>query len=157
MLSTIDINIIKKLQEDLPLVPEPYKMIAEDLGITESDLLNKIREFKDSKIIRRFGATLNHLKIGFHANAMVVWNVPVDRIEEVSRIMISFPQVSHCYERATPSGWPYNVFTMIHGQSKLECDKVVSEISDLIHVDKYNILYSTDELKKSSMKYFSET
>ncbi len=157
MLSAIDINIIKMLQEDLPLVSEPYKLIAEELGITENDLINKIKEFQDNKTMRRFGATLNHLKVGFQANAMVVWDVPIDKIEKVSRIMISFPQVSHCYERATPPGWSYNVFTMIHGLNKLECDKVVSEISDLIHVDDYDILYSSDELKKCSMKYFSET
>jgi DNA-binding Lrp family transcriptional regulator len=157
MLSATEINIIRCLQEDLPLVPEPYKKLAEDLGLTESELLIKIREFKEKKIIRRFGATLNHRKVGFHSNAMAVWIVPTDRVAEVSKIMISFPQVSHCYERTTQPGWPYNLFTMIHGQSKQECEKVISLISDLTVIKSYNILYSSEELKKTSMKYFCES
>lgn len=157
MLSATEINIIRRLQEDLPLVSEPYKKLAEDLGITESELLTKIKEFKNKKILRRFGATLNHRKVGFHSNAMAVWIVSAERIAEVSKIMVSFPQVSHCYERTTQPGWPYNMFTMIHGQSKQECEKVISQISDLTNINNYNILYSTEELKKTSMKYFCES
>jgi len=89
--SSLDISIIRILQEDLPLVPEPYKLIAEDLGIKEMELLEKIKEFCNKGVIRRFGATLNHRNIGFKANAMVVWNVPEERIKEVSGIMILFP------------------------------------------------------------------
>lgn len=157
MLSATEINIIRRLQEDLPLVSEPYKKLAEDLGITESELLTKIIEFKNKNILRRFGATLNHRKVGFHSNAMAVWIVPTDRLAEVSIIMISFPQVSHCYERTTQPSWPYNMFTMIHGQSKQECEKVIGQISDLTNINSYNILYSTEELKKTSMKYFCES
>lgn len=157
MLSATEINIIRILQEDLPLVSAPYKKLAEDLGITESELLAKIIEFKNKKTIRRFGATLNHRKVGIHSNAMVVWIVPTDRIAEVSKIMVSFPEVSHCYERTTQPGWPYNIFAMIHGQSKQECEKVICQISDLTSIHNYNTLYSSEELKKTSMRYFSES
>lgn len=156
MLTETEINIIKSLQEDLPLVSEPYKKLAEELGLTEDELLMKINELKGRNIIRRFGATLNHRKIGFHSNAMAVWIVPKEMIEEVSRTMISFPQVSHCYERTTQPGWPYNIFTMVHGQNKQDCETVISQISDLTNISSYNILYSTEELKKTSMKYFCE-
>ena len=118
MFSSLDISIIRKIQEDLPLVAEPYRAIAEELQITESELISKIQEFCNKGIIRRFGATLNHRNIGFKANAMVVWQVPEERIKEVSKIMILFSAVSHCYQRPTFSNWPYNMFTMVHGETK---------------------------------------
>lgn len=157
MFSSLDISIICKIQEDLPLVSEPYKEIAEELQITESELINKIKEFCNKGIIRRFGATLNHRNIGFKANAMVVWKVPEERIHEVSEIMVLFSQISHCYQRPTFLGWPYNVFTMVHGESKEECEKTIKHIASASGINEYDILYSTIELKKSSMKYFMES
>ena len=156
MFSSLDINIIRKIQEDLPLVPEPYREIAENLGITESELISKIQEFCNKGIIRRFGATLNHRNIGFKANAMVVWQVPDDRIKEVSEIMVLFSQVSHCYQRPTFPNWPYNIFTMVHGETKEECERIIKEIANDVNINDYNTLYSTHELKKTSMKYFIE-
>ena len=156
MLSSLDIKIIRKIQEDLPLVPEPYKEIAQEVGITENELINRIQEYCRSGIIRRFGTILNHRNVGFKANAMVVWIVPEDLIKDVSKIMILFPQVSHCYQRSIFSGWPYNVFTMVHGETKQECEKVVKAIADVVNINEYNLLYSTKELKKVSMKYFIE-
>ncbi len=156
MFSSLDISIIRKIQEDLPLVPEPYREIAEDLQITESELIDKIQEFCNKGIIRRFGATLNHRNIGFKANAMVVWKVPDERIADVSKIMVLFSAVSHCYQRPTFLDWPYNVFTMVHGETKEDCEEIIKEISSAANINDYNILYSTHELKKSSMKYFTE-
>ena len=156
MLSGLDKSIIRRVQEDLPLVTEPYRVMALELGITENELINKIKEFCSSGIIRRFGAIVNHRNIGFISNAMVVWIVPMDLIEDACKIMISYPQVSHCYQRPTFPEWPYNVFTMIHGQSNQECERIVKEIATSIKIEDYNLLYSTKELKKESMKYFIE-
>lgn len=156
MFSSLDISIIRKIQEDLPLVPEPYRAIAEELQITESELIYKIQDFCNKGIIRRFGATLNHRNIGFKANAMVVWKVPDESIKEVSKIMVLFSAVTHCYQRPTFLGWPFNVFTMVHGENKGECEEIIKDIASASGINEYNILYSTCELKKSSMKYFME-
>ncbi|AJA46546.1 transcriptional regulator, AsnC family [Clostridium pasteurianum DSM 525 = ATCC 6013] len=156
MLSSLDISIIRKVQEDIPIVPEPYKKIAEELGISQEDLLNKIIEFSNKGIIRRFGAILNHRNAGFNANAMVVWKVPEESIKEITDIMIEFREISHCYRRPVCDDWPYNIFTMIHGQTKNICEDIVQKISELSNIKDYNILYSIYEFKKSSMKYFQD-
>lgn len=156
MLSNLDKSIIRIIQEDLPLVLEPYKKIAQELGITEEKLMNKIKEFNSSGIMRRFGTIVNHRNVGFIANAMVVWTVPENLIKDVSKIMITFSKISHCYQRPTFSDWPYNIFTMIHGETKQECEKVVKEIVSVTNINEYKMLYSTEELKKVSMKYFME-
>lgn len=154
MLDLLEKNIIRRLSGDIPLCSEPYKIIAEELGISEEELIDKIKDFSNRGIIRRVGGILYHNKSGFKANAMVVWVIPEERIDEVGNIMSSFSEVTHCYQRPTFRDWPYNVFTMIHGKSKQQCENIVLNIVDAISIYDYKILYSIKELKKSSMKYF---
>ena len=157
MIDALERAIVQKLQGDLPLVQEPYKKIAEELGITETALLDKIKNMREKKILRRIGGILYHRTVGFSANAMVVWRIPAEHIEEAAKVMTSFSQVSHCYERETFEGWPYNIYTMVHAQSYELCETVILEMSKLLHLDEYEVLYSTRELKKSSMKYFVDS
>lgn len=154
MLSELDKKIIRALQEDLPLTSEPYQDIATNLGTTEEELLEKINLFIEQGIIRRFGAAIRHREAGFTANAMVVWNVEDDRTIEIGKKMASFSEVSHCYERPRYPDWPYNLFTMVHGKSREECEQIAKKIANVIDVTNYRLLFSTDELKKTSMKYF---
>lgn len=154
MLSDLDKSIIRRLQKDIPLTSRPYKSIAEEIGITEEELLNKIKSFQSNGILRRIGGILYHREIGFKANAMVVWIVPEDSIQKVGEIMASFREVTHCYERPASIKWPYNIFTMVHGQNEKQCEDIIKQISNNIKICDYKILYSIEELKKSSMKYF---
>jgi DNA-binding Lrp family transcriptional regulator len=87
---------------------------------------------------------------------MGVWVVPDNRTEEVGIEMAAFPQVSHCYQRPVRPGWPYSLFTMIHGKSAGECEKTAALISEKTGIKDYCLLYSTRELKKVSMRYFTE-
>ncbi|MDW7674181.1 MAG: Lrp/AsnC family transcriptional regulator [Bacillota bacterium] len=154
MFSELDLKIIRALQEDLPLIEEPFKAIATQLEITETELLDKIHYFIENGYIRRFGAAIRHREAGFTANAMVVWEVNEEKTKEVGAIMAQFPEVSHCYQRPKYPDWPYNMFTMVHGKTKEQCWEIAKKISEKIQIDKYNLLFSTDELKKISMKYF---
>lgn len=156
MLDSLDKCVIRKLQGDISLTAEPYKLIAEEIGITEEKLLKKINDFYSKGILRRVGGILYHREAGFKANAMVVWIVPEDKIQEAGETMSSFKEVSHCYARPTAYNWPYNVFTMVHGQTKGQCEDTINKISNSVKIYDYKILYSTKELKKSSMKYFEE-
>lgn len=156
MLSEIEIKIVRELQNDLPLVSRPFKEVADRLGISERELLDKIKEFIDRGIIRRFGATIRHQDVGFVANAMVVWDVPEERISETGRLMAEFPEVTHCYQRACHAGWNYPLFTVLHGRSPEECVRITEKIASATGIKNYRLLFSTRELKKSSMKYFMD-
>lgn len=150
----LDKAIIFKLQEDLPLVPQPYKHIACELGICEEELLGRLKKLKEEGILRRIGAILHHRTVGFKANAMVAWNISECRIKEVTDMMVTFPEVSHCYQRMALPNWNYNIYTMIHSKSFKQCDSIILHIAERININEYEVLYSTKELKKSSMKYF---
>jgi DNA-binding Lrp family transcriptional regulator len=154
MLSEQDKQIIKELQNGLPLVSRPFEIMGKRLNMTEESLINRIAYLKENGYIRRFGAAVRHRDLGFTANAMVVWDVPDNKTDEVGRIMASFKEVSHCYQRPRHQGWPYNLFTMVHGRSREACIKTAEQISIAVDIKKFETLFSTAELKKSSMRYF---
>lgn len=155
MFSELDKAIIRELQEDIPLVARPYQVIAEKLGISEALLLEKIKEFQQKGYIRRYGAALRHREMGLKANPMIVWQVPEERVEEVGTKLASFDQVTHCYHRAMLPELPYNIFAMIHCETIEECYQLAAEMAEIINIQKYDLLFSQQELKKTSMKYFT--
>jgi len=155
-LSEEEKRIIKETQFDLPLTERPFKEQAEKLGLSEEELVGKLKQFKEEGFMRRFAGILNHRKAGFKANGMVVWKVPEDRVEEVGRILASYKAVTHCYLRNTNEYWHYNLFSMVHGKSKEEVEDIVSDMRRETGIDDYYILYSTKEFKKVRLKYFTE-
>ncbi|ABZ84529.1 heme biosynthesis protein [Heliomicrobium modesticaldum Ice1] len=156
MLTEIDKKLIRLLQEDLPVVPRPFAALAEQVGLTEEDVIARARRYHAEGLMRRFGVALRHREVGFTANGMGCWDVPEERAEEVGRIMATFPEVSHCYQRPRFDGWPYSHFTMIHGESRDDCEAVARRISAATGITNYRLLFSTEELKKTSMRYFTE-
>jgi DNA-binding Lrp family transcriptional regulator len=105
-------------------------------------------------MIRRFGAILRHQQAGYRGNAMAVWKVEEDQILRVSRLVVAFSAVSHCYLRAPVPEWPYNLYTMIHGRDEEDCRRIAGEIAGKTGVRNYRLLFSKREHKKSSMTYF---
>lgn len=154
MLTELEKKIIASIQEDMDVTERPYLNIAQDLGISETELLANLKDLCDRGVIRRFGATLRHQRTGFTANAMVAWKVAEDRIEEVGQKMTSFRQVSHCYRRNPTDDWPYNLYTMVHANDEQSCHEIVHKMSRTAAVKDYSLLFSREELKKTSMVYF---
>ncbi len=146
---------VRVLQEDLPLVDEPFDLEAAELGISGEELVSLARDFIDRKLMRRFAAVMNHRSAGFKANAMAVWNVPEDRVEEAGYKMASFASVSHCYRRPTYEDWPYSIFTMLHGKRAQDIEDAVEAISKEVGVEDYALLWSVKEYKKVRVRYYT--
>ena len=153
-LTELEKQVIATIQGDIPVVEHPYKTLALRLGISEDRLLAVLKDLVRRGIIRRFGATLRHQKSGFGANAMVAWQVDESRIDEVGRLMASFAAVSHCYRRNPAERWPYNLYTMVHGQDEAGCRRTAAEMAQKAQVHYYALLFSRREFKKISMQYF---
>ena len=153
-LSFEDKKIIRMIQGDLPVLPTPFDSLAKKSGIAEKDFLKRVRRFIRRGMIRRFGAILRHQIAGYRGNAMAVWSVPEEKVERISKAMIAFPAVSHCYLRPEHPRWPYNLYTMIHGRSPEDCRKTARGMARETGIKKYRLLFSKREHKKSSMNYF---
>ena len=155
MLTDIEKKVVASIQQDMPVTAKPYRQIADRLGVSEDTLLEILRGLCDRGVMRRFGATLRHQRTGYRANAMAAWRVPENRIEEVGAVMASFRQVSHCYRRNPTPRWPYNLYTMIHADDEAACRDTARAMAAAAAVDDYALLFSREELKKTSMVYFA--
>jgi DNA-binding Lrp family transcriptional regulator len=147
-------ELVRRLQDDLPLVERPYAEVGEMAGMSEDAVIETIERWKADGTIRRLGAILRHQKAGVTVNAMGVWRVPEAHIEEVGKTMAEFSQVSHCYERPASEDWPYNLYTMIHARSQEEAEEIATLLSEATGMESYELLYTERELKKASMRYF---
>lgn len=155
-LSELDKAIIREVQEELPLKERPYKQIADKIGISEEELLERLEVLDEKGQLRRMGVILYHRRSGYSANGMGAWVVPEEKREEIGELMAGYDEISHVYERPTYPDWSYSLFSMIHGQNKKQVERIAVDISQKTGIEDYIILYSTEELKKVSMKYFCE-
>jgi siroheme decarboxylase len=152
----LDVAVIRALQGDMPVIPEPYAPAAAEIGISQDGLLEHLESMRERKALRRVAAILFHRRAGFSANGMGVWNVPDERIMEVAPLMASFRGISHCYQRPTYEDWHYSVFTMAHGRSKEECDAILDSIAEESGIEDRRTLYSSTEFKKIRLLYFTD-
>ena len=82
-------------------------------------MIAALRRLIDDGMIKRFGIVVRHRELGYRANAMVVWDVPDERVGEAGRTLAALPFVTLCYRRPRrPPDWPYNLFCMIHGRDR---------------------------------------
>jgi DNA-binding Lrp family transcriptional regulator len=154
-LSELEVDTIRVVQEDLPLVERPFAAQAEVIGCTEDDVLDALASFKERNLMRRFAAVMNHRSAGYKANAMGVWAVPEAELDDVGPRMAGFARVSHCYRRPVYEDWPYSVFTMVHGMNARECEDTIAAIRDETGIDEYALLWSVKEYKKTRVRYFT--
>jgi DNA-binding Lrp family transcriptional regulator len=151
-----DIAVIRALQGDMPVIPEPYAPAAAELGLPQAKLLEHLEGMRERRLLRRVAAILFHRRAGFSANGMGVWRVPEGEELEYGKRMAAFRGISHCYQRPTYADWPYSVFTMAHGRSKEECDAILDAIAAETAIDDRATLYSSTEFKKIRLLYFTD-
>lgn len=155
-LNSVDKQILVALQDDLDDSPEPYAVIAEEVGVSESEVIARIQTMLRQGVIRRMGAMIRHIEAGIGFNGMVVWKVPPERIEEVGTALASFREVTHCYQRPPFGKIGGTLFTMVHASSEEGCLEIVRRMSEAVGITGYEILFSEQELKKVSMTYFGD-
>jgi DNA-binding Lrp family transcriptional regulator len=123
----LDRKLLRALEDGLCLVMRPYYELANRIGWRESDVIARLQSLIDRGIITRFGCILRHRKLGYLANAMAVWDVPDDRVDDIAKLLARRDEVTLCYRRSRRQPiWPYNLFAMIHGQER---DVVVRQIA----------------------------
>ena len=154
-MTALDARIVRATQAGLPLVPRPYAALASDLGLDEAQVIATLREMLADGRIRRIGAVPNHYALGYRANAMTVWDVADEAVDELGRAVGALPFVTHCYRRPRRlPDWPYNLFAMVHGKDRAETAREIREIESLLgtRARAHDVLYSTRILKKTGWR-----
>ena len=112
-------DLVAAIQGGLAVVGAPFARIASETGLSEGDVINLIGARVRTGVIKRFGIVVRHRELGYRANAMCVWDLPEERIDELGKRIAAMPYVTLCYRRrrCLPD-WPYNLFCMIHGKDR---------------------------------------
>ena len=154
--AAVDAAIVRATQVGLPRVPRPYHAVAEAVGVAPEVVIERMRAMLASGAIRRIGVVPNHYRLGWTANGMSVWDVDDGRVDELGARIGALPGVSHCYRRPRrPPAWRYNLFAMVHGRDRGECEAQVREIAALLGdaARAHDVLYSTRVLKKTGLRF----
>ncbi len=153
----VERRILAVLQEGLPRSRTPFDDMAREVGIGTNELLAVLERWKADGTMRRIGAIVDHFQVGMGEGAMVVWKVEPGRVAQVGAFFAGVEEVSHAYERQTPPGWEYNVYTMVHGPTREAVRQTVERMSQVAGVTEYEILWTVKELKKTPPKYVAGT
>ena len=156
MIDSVDRQIIRRVQQGIPLVPAPYSIIAAEIGIVEGELLARLRHMRERGMLRKMGAVLQHHKAGFHGNALCCWQIPLERLGAVSEKMSACKYISHVYLRLPHEKWPYNLYTVFHSNTREACLALVQDMATSIGIDAYRVLFSRKNWKRARLPLLQE-
>ena len=144
------------LEKGLPLVKKPYLHIAEQLNLNERQVIDQIALWLHEGLIKRFGLVVKHRQLGYVANAMVVWNIADENVDDIAGDLSKRDEISLCYRRPRRlPDWPYNLFCMIHGKSRAAVEKQIQALTlelNLSAVEK-DVLFSYKAYKQNGARY----
>lgn len=113
-----DRRLLGAIEDGLDLIASPFSSVAAKTGIPEAEVLLRLAALVACGVVSRFGLVVRHRHFGYAANAMVVWDIPDDRLEATAEAFAAQDFVTLCYERPRRPLWRYNLFTMIHGRER---------------------------------------
>lgn len=155
MTDALDRQLIVAIQNGLPVTSRPYLAIAQQLAITEQEVISRLSQLKQHGLIKRFGVIVHHRKLGYQANAMVVWNIPDEAVDTIGLKMSQEKFINLCYQRPRRENWAYNLYCMIHGKNR---DTVLAQLQYLIETHTlskfdYQVLFSRRCFKQRGAIY----
>lgn len=131
-----DRKILQILQDNFPMVEQPYKHVAEQLNLTETQVITRLNRLKQQGITRKIGAVIDTPKIGLNAAALVALRVHPSRVNDVADVINQYPEVSHNYEREHE----YNVWFTLKAKSETELSATLEEITQKVALDKKDLI-----------------
>jgi siroheme decarboxylase len=155
-LDDADGRLLAAIEDGIPLSSRPFAEIGRIIALGETDVISRLQRLVDTGVIKRFGVIVRHRELGYTANAMVVWDIPDDVVDDAAGRMIGFSFITLCYcrPRQLPQ-WPYNLFCMIHGK---DCATVLAQIDHLrteanVADVAYAVLFSRQQFKQRGARY----
>jgi siroheme decarboxylase len=146
----LDRKILVALSGDLEVEQNPYRAIAEELGLELEELIERLKKIKEKGYLKRVAPVIRHRRTDYRFNGMAVFMVSGGDKDKLIERLKGRSNISHVYERETSKLWPYNVYGMTHGKSREEVEETVESVLKDLDIECFKILYSTKEYKKTS-------
>ena len=137
-LDAVDAALVDEYQSGFPVVERPFRVVGKELGIDETEALERVRRLRERGVFRRFGAVLNPPVIGSSTLAAV--SAPEDRFDEVAAVVNGYRQVNHNYRR----DHEWNMWFVVTAASREKRDAILAEIGAETGCDVLNLPMLTD-------------
>lgn len=122
-LGATDRAIVNRLQDGFPLSERPFAEVAQELAITEDELIARLSQLKESRIITRFGPFYDAAALG-GAFCLCAIEVSADNFDDVMEKVNARPEVAHNYERQHR----LNMWFVLATETKAEIETVAQEL-----------------------------
>ena len=129
LMDEMDRLILNEIQSYFPIEAEPYLELAEKLGCSEAEVLERVHNLKKRHIIRRIGANCNSRKLGY-TSTLCAAMVPQEYMKRFVEVVNGYPGVTHNYRR----DHAYNVWFTLIAPAFGDIERILREISDLTEV-----------------------
>jgi DNA-binding Lrp family transcriptional regulator len=90
--------LLNLMQDEVPLVDRPYKALGEKLGLSEADIVERVRTLKQDKILRQVSTIFDTRSLGYQSS-LVACKAPEGKADAVAEALNQHPGVSHNYAR----------------------------------------------------------
>jgi DNA-binding Lrp family transcriptional regulator len=124
-LDAVDKIILNRIQSDFPIDPRPFAVIAEELGLREQEVIDRVRDLRQNDIIRRIGGNFSPEKLGY-VSTLCACKVPEKDLEQFTKTVNSYPGVTHNYLRDND----FNVWFTFIAPSRQDIEQSLKEISE---------------------------
>lgn len=156
LLNSVDNALLAALEPGLALVPRPFATLGAQADLSEDEVLTRLRAWQVQGALKRFGVVVRHHELGYRANAMCVWQVAEDEIDALGQRLAQCRGVNLCYRRRSHQPhWGYNLFCMIHGQSREQVLSLHQRAAEHTGLDQHpgHVLFSTRRYKQRGARY----
>ncbi len=133
-MDSLDRQIINQLQTGFPICPAPYQQVAEQLGMSEAELLHRLQRLLSDGVLTRFGPLFHAEQLG-GALTLAAVTVPEERFDAVAEIINAFPEVAHNYARTHT----LNMWFVLATETPEQVAKVIAAIETQTGLKVYNM------------------
>lgn len=138
----IEKKILNYIQNNFPIVHRPFKTIADEIGITEDEIIGYVKKFYNERLIRRFGAVFNSSKLDCKSTLVAI-KVADKNADKVAAKINKYDEVTHNYHRQHE----YNIWLTITAPTQKALGKILDDIKNYPEVEKYLVLDSAKQFK----------
>jgi siroheme decarboxylase len=131
----LDYQILDALQNEFPLTPHPYAVIAGRLGLSVDEMWQRVQALKDRGVIRRLGASLDSRSLGYTSTLVGVC-VPPDSLDQASKVICSFAEVTHCYQRKNA----FNIWFTLIARDEDRVEEILSYFKTTLSLEDAQVL-----------------
>ncbi len=134
MMDGTDRKIINTLQGGISVCDHPFAKAAEEIGISEDALRQRLIKLRDNGIITRIGPMFHAERLG-GGLTLAAMRIPPEDFDRVATQVNAFDEVAHNYERAHE----FNMWFVLATENTERINEVLETIEKKTGYPVYNM------------------